>query len=140
MPADGIYYRDLVAHPGNTEHITTVPRTNNAPYYEEERRERASALSDEPTLSHAMANADHDNKGVAQLAHNAEVKDLGWFEDKRDIPQPLVGGIDNEILWMLVRRFNKVSYFMLLRYHVTMLTDTANLSSQRNHPSRTRQP
>jgi len=47
--------------------------------------------------------------GVAQLPHNEEVKDLGWNEPKEDIAAPLVGGLDNETLWMLVRRFNKVS-------------------------------
>lgn len=61
------------------------------------------------TDSHALAEADHDVKGAAQLNHSeTEVKDLGWNEHPNDVPTPLVGGLPNEELWMLVRRFNKV--------------------------------
>jgi hypothetical protein len=67
-----------------------------------------------PTASHALATADHDEKGIAQLhgQHNteAEVKDLGWNERPEKIPAPLMGGLPNEELWMLVRRFNKQMY------------------------------
>lgn len=94
MPAAGIYYRDLIATPENTE----TPR--NA--------ERSFALSDEATTSHALATADHGLKGESQLDHDAEVKDLGWFEHKDNIAKPLIGGLENETLWLLVRRFNKV--------------------------------
>ncbi len=62
-----------------------------------------------PTESHALANADHDEKGAAQHDHVAnEVKNLGWNEKPQKIPQ-LVGGLPNEELWTLIRRFNKVS-------------------------------
>jgi hypothetical protein len=61
------------------------------------------------TDSHALAVADHDIKGAAQVDHNAtEVKDLGWNEHPQNVPKPLVGGLPNEELWLLVRRFNKV--------------------------------
>jgi hypothetical protein len=67
-----------------------------------------------PTDSHALAAADHDEKGIAQLHSQynteAEVKDLGWNERPEKIPSPLVGGLPNEELWMLVRRFNKQMY------------------------------
>jgi hypothetical protein len=66
-------------------------------------------MTDEPTLSHALAQDDHDQKGMAQQDHDHEVLDLGWNEKKQNIMQPLVGGMDNETLWMLVRRFDKVS-------------------------------
>lgn len=69
----------------------------------------AQSLTEEPTASHALAMEDHDVKGSAQQNHEAEVKDLGWNEPKEHIPAPLVGGIDNEELWVLIRRFNKVS-------------------------------
>ena len=62
-----------------------------------------------PSDSHALAEADHDEKGAVQHEHyEAEVKDLGWNEHAEAIPKPLVGGLPNEDLWMLVRRFNKV--------------------------------
>ena len=63
-----------------------------------------------PTESHALANADHDVKGAAQYDHGeTEVRDLGWNDDERKIPQ-LVGGLPNEELWTLIRRFNKVDF------------------------------
>jgi hypothetical protein len=34
--------------------------------------------------------------------------DLGWNEPKEAVAKPLVGGLSNEDLWLLVRRFNKV--------------------------------
>ena len=63
-----------------------------------------------PTDSHALANADHDEKGAAQIDHgHTEVKDLGWNDHPSDVPAPLVGGLPNEELWTLIRRFNKVN-------------------------------
>jgi hypothetical protein len=63
-----------------------------------------------PTDSHQLASADHQEKGVAQLDHGqTEVRDLGWNEHPTDVPVPLVGGLSNEDLWTLIRRFNKVN-------------------------------
>lgn len=73
----------------------------------------AEGLHDNPTLSHALATEDNSQHppGLAQLDHDAEeVRDLGWNEKKQDIPAPLVGGMDNEELWLLVRRFNNQIY------------------------------
>jgi hypothetical protein len=62
-----------------------------------------------PTVSHELANADHEEKGAAQIDHGqTEVRDLGWNDHPTDVPVPLVGGLPNEELWTLVRRFNKV--------------------------------
>jgi hypothetical protein len=47
--------------------------------------------------------------GQAQEPHEAEVKDLGWQEPVSKIANPLVGGLPNEELWVLIRRFDKVS-------------------------------
>lgn len=67
-----------------------------------------------PTESHALATADHDDKGIAQQHGqqnpDEEVKDLGWNEPPEKVPAPLVGGLRNEELWTLVRRFNKQTY------------------------------
>ena len=79
-----------------------------------------------PTDSHDLANADHDEKGAAQLNHGqTEVKDLGWNDHPTDVPNPLVGGLPNEELWTLVRRFNKVSF--LGRYERWWLIVVANV-------------
>lgn len=69
------------------------------------------AREEYPTDSHELANADHEEKGAAQIDHgHTEVKDLGWNDHPDDVPAPLVGGLPNEELWTLIRRFNKVSY------------------------------
>jgi len=68
-----------------------------------------SRLVPPTTDSHALAAADHDIKGVAQLDHDASnVKDTGWKQNAVGVPT-LVGKLPNEELWTLVRRFNKVS-------------------------------
>jgi hypothetical protein len=68
-----------------------------------------SAVEQPATESHELANADHDLKGAAQLDHGqTEVKDLGWSHPVANAPTPLVGGLPNEELWTLIRRFNKV--------------------------------
>lgn len=79
----------------------------NAPPYDEP--EIVDAVEEEhPTESHALANADHDEKGAAQHDHGeAGVRNLGWNEKPSKIPD-LVGGLPNEELWTLIRRFNKV--------------------------------
>ncbi|KAL8692949.1 MAG: hypothetical protein Q9218_002126 [Villophora microphyllina] len=64
---------------------------------------------DHATDSHALANADHDEKGAAQVNEHGMVKNLGWNEHPNEIPG-LVGGLDNDDLWALVRRFNKQMY------------------------------
>jgi hypothetical protein len=86
---------------------TLPPRTQgNVPEIEPEKVEAHE--EEEPTISHELANANHEYKGAAQLDHGqTEVKDLGW-NDSGGIPQPLVGGLPNEELWTLLRRFNKV--------------------------------
>src|SRR5271170_4188912 len=71
--------------------------------------ETAPKLEDAPTESHALAIQDHEEKGAAQIDHEElEVKDLGWDNDPEHIPTPLVGGLPNDELWVLVRRFNHV--------------------------------
>ena len=71
----------------------------------------SASPSDAPSDSHALANADHEEKGHAQQDHDGgEVRDLGWNEHPKDVPTPLVGGLPNEELWALVRRFNKQMY------------------------------
>lgn len=72
--------------------------------------ETSNALAEGPSLSHALATADHDEKGLAQKDHDDEVLDLGWNQKKQEVSEPLVGGMDNEDLWLLIRRFNKQMY------------------------------
>jgi len=89
-----------------------------------------------PTDSHALAMKDQPVKGLSQQAGHGEVKDLGWNEPKELIASPLVGGLQNEDLWILIRRFNKVRLADMFRkprayhssqqmYHVKEMTATA---------------
>ncbi|TKA32009.1 hypothetical protein B0A50_01255 [Salinomyces thailandicus] len=87
-----------------------LPLPDSTAAFDPDKREVSHALTEEPTASHALAVADHDDKGHAQTSHEAEVKDLGWNEPNDKIPSPLVGGMPNEDLWVLVRRFNKQMY------------------------------
>lgn len=64
-----------------------------------------------PSDSHALASAHHEHIGAVQKDHeDGEVRDMGWQEHPKDVPTPLVGGLPNEELWTLVRRFNKQMY------------------------------
>ncbi|KAL1896314.1 hypothetical protein Sste5346_004698 [Sporothrix stenoceras] len=89
-----------------------IPSTT-APVTDPNQTERANHMTDTPTLSHELAVDNHSEheKGAAQQVHKTnEVADLGWHEKKQDIVSPLVGGLGNEELWLLTRRFNKQMY------------------------------
>jgi hypothetical protein len=96
---EGLVFKDLVPVPD------TDPTTLEGHH---------QSLHNAPTESHALAvqaknsSAEH-GRGAAQVEHGQEVVNLGWNEPKEHIASPLVGGLSNEDLWLLVRRFNKVS-------------------------------
>ena len=99
MGSQGLVFKDLVPVP----HVDPTAEEGTA-----------TTLLDAPTESHALAieaakAVDPTEAGAAQVAHEEEVVDLGWNEPKEHIARPLVGGLSNEDLWLLVRRFNKVS-------------------------------
>lgn len=96
--SSGVAYQDLVPVP-DTESIKNPSK-----------HETAQTLHEGPTASHALATSPTEEVGLVQLDHDEEVKDLGWNEPKEAIPAPLVGGMENEDLWVLVRRFDKVCY------------------------------
>ena len=130
MSGTGVVYKDLLPIPEKTNAV------NNP-----DEHEKSFALADGETASHALATQSqyHYEQGIAQEDHDLEVKNLGWNEPKQAIPSPLVGGMDNEEMWLLVRRFNKVgisSSVSLLKQHVILTLSPANVSRQRNHLSR----
>jgi hypothetical protein len=62
-----------------------------------------------PTDSHVLSQVDQDEKGLSQKAGEiAEITNIGWGESPDAIEEPLVAGLSNEDLWMLIRRFDKV--------------------------------
>jgi hypothetical protein len=108
--SSGVAYHDLVPAP-DTETINNPSK-----------HETAQTLHEGPTASHALATSPTEEPGLVQLDHDEEVKDLGWNEPKEAIPAPLVGGMENEDLWVLVRRFDKVRYYRLTRDMGYLLT------------------
>jgi hypothetical protein len=95
--SSGVAYKDLVPLP-DPDAIANPSK-----------REFALSLEEGPTASHALATSPSvEEPGLVQLDHDEEVKDLGWNQPKEGIPAPLVGGMENEDLWVLVRRFDKV--------------------------------
>lgn len=97
--------RPQTTHPStsNSSSVLDTPTSSTSP--------SRTSPSHGPTESHALANADHGLKGATQIDHDEPgVKDLGWTEPPENIPKPLVGGLPNEQLWLLVRRFNKVRW------------------------------
>ncbi|OJJ44292.1 hypothetical protein ASPZODRAFT_135098 [Penicilliopsis zonata CBS 506.65] len=66
-----------------------------------------------PTDSHILARADHGEKGLIQQSGvKEETTDVGWTQSHQEIREPLVAGLSNEDLWLLVRRFNKQIYYV----------------------------
>ncbi|CAG7923727.1 unnamed protein product [Penicillium olsonii] len=66
---------------------------------------------DGPTDSHILSQVDQDEKGLAQKAgETAEITNIGWGHEPDQIEEPLVAGLPNEDLWMLIRRFDKQVY------------------------------
>ncbi|KAH8204192.1 hypothetical protein TruAng_001612 [Truncatella angustata] len=49
---------------------------------------------------------DNGPKGPAQTEHAHEM-DIGWGTDPEKITQPFIEGVDNEDVWLWIRRFNK---------------------------------
>lgn len=113
MPTPGYVFKDggpipdsELKDPGTSSQLegtTTHSSTFNTPT-------SSDSLSSAPTDSHALAYAEHEERGAAQQNDSTgEVKNLGWFEDPTKLPR-LVGRLPNEELWTLVRRFNKQMY------------------------------
>ncbi|KAJ5137266.1 Methyltransferase type 11 [Penicillium atrosanguineum] len=64
-----------------------------------------------PTDSHVLAQVEQDEKGLSQQAGDtAEVTDVGWTTPTNHIVEPIIAGISNEDLWMLIRRFDQQVY------------------------------
>jgi uncharacterized protein DUF3292 len=70
-----------------------------------------------------------NEKGAAQVRHDEDVLDLGWSENQDDICPPLIAGMSNGDVWLLIRRFNKVDlYIPYLRIDTNSIL--ANITSQ----------
>jgi hypothetical protein len=98
------------AGPGTTmEDLLPAPAVTQ-PVDNPQKEETSPTLTEGTSLSHSLATTEHVEKGLAQQDHGDEVLDLGWNQEKQEVFQPLVGDMDNEGLWLLIRRFNKQVY------------------------------
>lgn len=119
----GLVYKDMHPHgyvPQNDVHNGHGPATTSyansqnlhSPATSPEDAGRATSLRQDPTISHALATQTIPLKdaGAAQMkmavGKDEDVRDLGWGDGPP--VAPLIGGLDNEHVWMLIRRFNKV--------------------------------
>jgi hypothetical protein len=92
--------------------VLPVPDTLS-PITDPNAQEIATSMSEEPTLSHELAMQDHEHKGAAQKDHDVEeVANLGWNVKAEEVASPLVGGMKNDNVWILVRRFNQQMYHL----------------------------
>jgi len=117
MVATGVVYKDLLPIPHETDM---------------EKEDISLTMRGKPTESHALAMQDHEEKGAAQIEHDAEVVNLGWNEPAQAVENPLVGGLSNEDLWVLVRRFNKVRGKQYKQTELIANRNVANVSRERN--------
>lgn len=87
-----------------------------------------------PTESHQLANEpleEGEEMGAAQIDH-PDVKDMGWNDHPDSIPT-LVGGMQNEELWTLIRRFNKVNFFC--QATISILIHNSNSTTSKLSPN-----
>ena len=102
----------VVGQDNNTETITRTSPSNTTSNSSKMNTPTSSSndVLNAPSDSHALANSDHEEKGAVQKDHEeGEVRNMGWGENPQNVPT-LVGGLPNEDLWALVRRFNKQMY------------------------------
>ena len=116
MAGDGVVLRDLHDGPGPTAPgVVSEQRTsqNHAPAVSSPAPTGTShTLDPDASMSHALATASVTGGAVEANAAKPEdeVKDLGWHDADDEIENPLVGGLPNEELWVLIRRFNKARF------------------------------
>ncbi|SRR6266536_3350304 len=112
MPTPGYVFKDSGVTPPSTppSEMSQQPSTTNLEpeSTKGEKLKLVSTSEEAPTESHALAVANQEEKGAVQEDHGApEVNNVGWSARPKDT-STLVGGLPNEELWTLVRRFNKV--------------------------------
>lgn len=117
MPTPGYVFRDG----GTTPPLEREPDSELRRRLQRGARARDAVrhgpLTQNTSTSHQLAVGDTDTRGAAQRAGTlAGTTNLGWQKNAKGVDQ-LVGGIDNDDLWTLIRRFNKVSQWLREIYH-----------------------
>lgn len=92
---------DKGAMPPASVDATTIKADNNLTTNPE--------IPEGPTESHVLSQVEQDEKGLSQKAGDTtELTNIGWGGSPDATEEPLVAGLSNEDLWMLIRRFDKV--------------------------------
>ena len=110
MPTPGYVFRDSGTTPATekTEEDAVNALPNERAAAPKTPPKPASPLQEKSSESHALATETPALTGAIQRAgKEARITNLGWQANAKGVGA-LVGGLSNDELWTLVRRFNKV--------------------------------
>ena len=109
MPTPGYYFRDGGATPPPEENANSEFRQRISKATKPVTATAQAPLGQDSSTSHQLATGQHELRGAVQEAGKEDrTSNLGWQANAVGVDQ-LVGGLPNDELWTLVRRFNKVS-------------------------------
>ena len=121
MPTPGYYFRDGGTTPPAEENpnsefrqrITNAVKAQQPPNTPERKKpvtaKPGSPLAQNTSTSHQLAVDHHDIHGAVQEAGKDNyITNLGWQANAKGV-DTLVGGMPNDELWTLIRRFDMAS-------------------------------
>jgi len=82
---------------------------------------RQSSAGSDSSPSESGASNDQTSVKDGEQTNKAGIKDLGWNRDAKDISPCMIPDVPNDIVWTLIRRFNKVG-----KQIVTLLLNVSN--------------
>ncbi|KAK5071248.1 hypothetical protein LTR64_007752 [Lithohypha guttulata] len=109
MGAPGYYFRDGGTTPTdeinpNSEFRARLTRATRPPT-----ASSRGPLGQETSTSHILATQGNVKGAVHEAGKEDHITNLGWQKNAKGVDQ-LVAGLDNDDLWMLIRRFNKQTF------------------------------
>lgn len=69
---------------------------------------RQSSAGSDSSPSESGASNDQPLTKGGERTNKAGTKDLGWNRDAKEISPCMIPGVPNDVVWTLIRRFNKV--------------------------------
>lgn len=140
MPAPGYVFRDGGATPPPEQDPNSEFRKRITNATKPITATEQAPLGQSTSTSHQLATGDYEILGAAQKAGKEDrTTNLGWQANAVGV-DTLVGGLPNDDLWTLVRRFNKASPLPLPSSHPcqhALMTSPANVPCQEDSPSST---
>ena len=109
MPMPGYVFRDGGTTPPPEDNPDSEHRKRITQATKPITATSQAPLGQNTTTSHQLATGEHQVLGAAQKAGREDkTSNLGWQANAVGV-DTLVGGLPNDELWTLVRRFNKAS-------------------------------